>query len=80
MVITNAAHGNPNVKALVYVDAFAPKKGESTLQLDTARPGSALAAPAGDDLQLRALPGCGEGRRRAVRQDRTVPRLTSLTD
>src|SRR5207247_3187712 len=28
-VITNAATGNPNVKALVYVDAFAPDEGES---------------------------------------------------
>jgi pimeloyl-ACP methyl ester carboxylesterase len=43
-VITNAAYGNHNVKALVYVDAFAPAQGESTLQLDSSRPGSALAA------------------------------------
>ncbi len=28
-VITNAATGNPNVKALVYIDAFAPDQGES---------------------------------------------------
>jgi pimeloyl-ACP methyl ester carboxylesterase len=28
-VITNAAAGNPNVKALVYIAAFAPDKGES---------------------------------------------------
>src|SRR5436309_15603262 len=28
-VITNAAAGNSNVKALVYVDAFAPDQGES---------------------------------------------------
>ena len=27
-VITNAATGNPNVKALVYIDAFAPDQGE----------------------------------------------------
>jgi len=32
-VITNAATGNPNVKALVYVDAFAPDQGESLIQL-----------------------------------------------
>jgi pimeloyl-ACP methyl ester carboxylesterase len=30
-VITNAATGNPNVKALVYVDAFAPAEGEVVL-------------------------------------------------
>jgi pimeloyl-ACP methyl ester carboxylesterase len=32
-VITNAATGNPNVKALVYVNAFAPAQGESALPL-----------------------------------------------
>ncbi len=32
-VITNAATGNPNVKALVYVDAFVPDQGESLIQL-----------------------------------------------
>ena len=32
-VITNAATGNPNVKALVYVDAFAPAAGETLEQL-----------------------------------------------
>jgi pimeloyl-ACP methyl ester carboxylesterase len=32
-VITNAAAGNPNVKALVYVDAAAPDVGEATGQL-----------------------------------------------
>jgi pimeloyl-ACP methyl ester carboxylesterase len=32
-VITNAATGNPNVKALVFVDAFAPAQGEVVAQL-----------------------------------------------
>jgi pimeloyl-ACP methyl ester carboxylesterase len=32
-VITNAATGNPNVKALVYVDAFAPAAGEQIFPL-----------------------------------------------
>jgi pimeloyl-ACP methyl ester carboxylesterase len=32
-VITNAATGNSNVKALVYIDAFAPKQGETGLAL-----------------------------------------------
>jgi pimeloyl-ACP methyl ester carboxylesterase len=65
-VITNAATGNANVKALVYVDAFAPQEGETVLPL--AGPDSALAvdpttvfdfvpypaAPAGDiDLYLK---------------------------
>jgi len=65
-VITNAATGNPNVKALVYVDAFAPAQGEPIFPLAGAD--SALAvdpttvfdfvpypgAPAGDvDLYLK---------------------------
>ena len=41
-VITNAATGNPNVKALVYVNAFAPSAGESATAL--AGPDSALSA------------------------------------
>src|SRR6266700_969372 len=32
-VITNAATGNPNVKALVFIDAFAPDEGETGYQL-----------------------------------------------
>jgi pimeloyl-ACP methyl ester carboxylesterase len=32
-VITNAAHGNPNVRALVYIDGFAPAEGESVTPL-----------------------------------------------
>ncbi|GES11147.1 alpha/beta hydrolase [Acrocarpospora macrocephala] len=42
IVVTNAATGNPNVKALVYVAAFAPDQGESLLQLQTQFPGSKL--------------------------------------
>ena len=33
VVITNAATGNPNVKALVYIAAFAPDQGDSVLSL-----------------------------------------------
>lgn len=43
-VITNAATGNPNVKALVYIDAYAPDQGESALSLTSKFPGSELAA------------------------------------
>src|SRR5687768_17239047 len=32
-VITNAALGNANIKALVYINAFVPDQGESLLQL-----------------------------------------------
>jgi pimeloyl-ACP methyl ester carboxylesterase len=41
-VVTNAATGNANVKALVYVDAFAPAQGETIQQLVAAQPGSCL--------------------------------------
>lgn len=41
-VITNAALGNPNVKALVYIAAFAPDQGETSGQLSTMFPGSQL--------------------------------------
>ena len=42
-LITNAATGNSNIKALVYVNAFAPDEGESPF--DLAGPDSALAVP-----------------------------------
>ncbi len=60
-VITNAATGNRNVKALVYVDAFAPAKGESALGLDSTKPGSASRSGPDEGLQLRAVPWCQEG-------------------
>ena len=72
-VITNAATGNPNVKALVYDDAYIPAQGDTLLSLTSAKPGSCLnpassfnkvpypGAPAGDfDLYVKAsvFPGC----------------------
>ncbi|MFI5893431.1 alpha/beta fold hydrolase [Actinoplanes sp. NPDC051513] len=42
-VITNAATGLPNVRALVYIDAFAPDQGEDATSL--AGPDSALSVP-----------------------------------
>lgn len=41
-VISNAATGNPNVKALVYIAAFAPDQGETSGQLANLYPGSQL--------------------------------------
>jgi pimeloyl-ACP methyl ester carboxylesterase len=49
MVITNAATGNPNVKALVYDDAFEPAAGETVAELTFAKPGSCLSG--GGDLE-----------------------------
>jgi hypothetical protein len=48
-VITNAATGNSNVKALVYVDAFEPAAGETLEQLTFAKPGVCLTG--GGDLR-----------------------------
>lgn len=42
IVISNAAAGNDNVKALVYVAAFAPEAGESAIDLSAKFPGSTL--------------------------------------
>jgi len=53
-VITNAAAGNPNVKALVYIDAFIPDVGEPTLSL--AGQGSLLATAVG----YKAFPPFGK--------------------
>jgi pimeloyl-ACP methyl ester carboxylesterase len=51
-VITEAADGNLNVKALVYVAGFAPEVGESSMTLSAKFPGSTL----GDSLTAIALP------------------------
>jgi pimeloyl-ACP methyl ester carboxylesterase len=52
LVITEAANGNPNVKALVYVAGFIPETGESAFSLSTKFPGSTL----GEALQPVPLP------------------------
>jgi len=55
-VITEAANGSPNVRALVYVAAFAPDTGESSASLSDKFPGSTLAGT----LTTTRLPGGGE--------------------
>ena len=45
MVITNAATGHANVKALVYVDAYIPAQGDTLQGLTGAQPGSCLNVP-----------------------------------
>ena len=54
-VITNAATGNPNVKALVYVAGFALANGESAAVASGLFPGSTL----GETLAPVPLPGDG---------------------
>ena len=59
-MITNAATGVPNVKALVYVAAFAPAKDETLMQLSTLNPGSAL-GPDAFTTRPYPLPGGRKG-------------------
>ena len=53
-VITNAVTGNPNVKALVYIDAFAPDQGESLASLSSVPPppGQSPSCLSGDPTQV----------------------------
>jgi pimeloyl-ACP methyl ester carboxylesterase len=57
-VITNAAAGDSRVKALVYVDAFAPAQGQTLAQLLAAYPGS-CAEPS--NLTVVPFPGAPAG-------------------
>lgn len=52
-VITNAAYGQPNVKALVYIDGAAPDVGESTAALAAKFPGSTLGPTLAPPVTLR---------------------------
>ena len=54
MVLTNAATGNPNIKALVYIAAFAPDEGERQIELILKNEGSQI-SPA--TLTVRPYPG-----------------------
>jgi pimeloyl-ACP methyl ester carboxylesterase len=58
MVITNAAVGHPNVKALVYIAAFAPDVGDTVQGLVAMNPGSKLGP---DTLVFRPHPGGIDG-------------------
>src|SRR6185437_15610414 len=57
-VFTNAATGDSQVKALVYVDAFAPAQGQTLAQLLAAYPGSCV-VPA--NLNVVPFPGAPAG-------------------
>ena len=59
-VTTNAATGNSNVKALVYVDAFIPDKGDTLLSLLN-NSGSCLGGPPGDVFNFAPYPGAPTG-------------------
>jgi len=83
-VITNAASGNPNVKALVYIAAFAPDEGEP---LGAPLAGSQDSLLTLDALDLRPypLPGGGTGADAYIKLDRfheifAADLPTSVTD
>lgn len=63
MVITEAAAGNDQVAALVYVCAFAPERGESALELSGKFPGGTLGEA------LTAYPITNGGNEFAIRPD-----------
>jgi pimeloyl-ACP methyl ester carboxylesterase len=58
-VITNAATGDSNVKALVFVDAFAPAQGQTLGQLVSAQPGSCVLPAA--NVTAQPYPGAPPG-------------------
>ena len=61
-VITNAATGNKQVKALVYVDAFAPDQGQTIGQLVSTVPGSCVVATDPTTIfNLATFPGAPAG-------------------
>ena len=60
-VITNAATGNAQVKALVYDDAFIPAAGDTALSLSSAEPGSCLNADPSTVLNFVPYPGAPSG-------------------
>ena len=57
-VITNAATGNPNVKGLIYVAAYAPAAGESVAAANTLGGGHTAVT---DHLVIRPYPGAPSG-------------------
>ena len=61
-VITNAATGDAQVKALVYVDAFAPDQGQTLGQLVSSVPGSCVVATDPTTIfNLATFPGAPAG-------------------
>jgi pimeloyl-ACP methyl ester carboxylesterase len=60
-VITNAAVGDPEVKALVYVDAFIPDQGDTVGGLLGAEPGSCIGGPPADVFNLVPYPASPPG-------------------
>ncbi len=68
VVITNAATGNPNVKSLVYVAAYAPDQGQSSGSLGEAVPGG-LIGPMTLDFHHFPNPDGSEGTEATIKTD-----------
>lgn len=64
-VISEAAYGQANVKALVYVSAFAPEAGESAVALTGKFPGATLGPTLGTPIALE-----GGGKDLYIQQDK----------
>lgn len=64
-VISTAANGNPNVKSLVYVAAFAPDQGETALELSGRFPGGTLGQALAEPVTLS-----GGGKDFYIQQDK----------
>ena len=64
-VISTAAHGNPNVKSLVYVAAFAPEQGETALELSGRFPGGTLGQALAEPVSI-----AGGGKDFYIQQDK----------
>jgi pimeloyl-ACP methyl ester carboxylesterase len=60
-VITNAATSDPDVQALVDINAFAPDQGENVLQLANAQPGSDLSGDPTTKFDFVVYPGAPAG-------------------
>jgi pimeloyl-ACP methyl ester carboxylesterase len=60
-VITNAATGNAQVKALVYDDAFIPAAGDTAMTLTGDQPGSCLAASPSTVFNFAPYPNAPSG-------------------
>ena len=60
VAITNAATGLPNVKALVYVAAYAPNTGDSVVSLEKLAPGGEIGPPTLDITQVPSPTGGNE--------------------
>jgi pimeloyl-ACP methyl ester carboxylesterase len=60
-VITNATASDPDVKALVYIDAFVPNESEDTVHLASEKPGSDFADDPATVFGFVGYPGAPEG-------------------